>query len=39
MIGFMANNVLPARLGEFVRAYALGRLESLSALRCRSRRS
>jgi uncharacterized protein (TIRG00374 family) len=29
MIGFMANNVLPARLGEFVRAYALGRSESL----------
>jgi len=29
MIGFMANNVLPARLGEFVRAYALGRLEVL----------
>jgi uncharacterized protein (TIRG00374 family) len=29
MIGFMANNVLPARLGEFVRAYALGRAESL----------
>ncbi len=29
MIGFMANNVLPARLGEFVRAYALGRKEDL----------
>ena len=29
MIGFMANNVLPARLGEFVRAYALGRSEQL----------
>jgi uncharacterized protein (TIRG00374 family) len=29
MIGFMANNVLPARLGEFVRAYALGRTEAL----------
>lgn len=29
MIGFMANNVLPARLGEFVRAYALGRREDL----------
>lgn len=25
MIGFMANNVLPARMGEFVRAYALDR--------------
>jgi len=30
MIGFMANNVLPARLGEFVRAYALGRSEDVS---------
>ena len=30
MIGFMANNVLPARLGEFVRAYALGKTESLA---------
>ena len=29
MIGFMANNVLPARLGEVVRAYALGKTESL----------
>jgi uncharacterized protein (TIRG00374 family) len=29
-IGFMANNVLPARVGEFARAYALGRLEPLS---------
>ena len=27
MIGFMANNVLPARLGEFVRAYAINRVE------------
>ncbi|MEB3222077.1 MAG: lysylphosphatidylglycerol synthase transmembrane domain-containing protein [Candidatus Sericytochromatia bacterium] len=25
MIGYMANNVLPARLGEFVRAYVLSR--------------
>ena len=24
MIGFMANNILPARLGEFIRAYSLG---------------
>ena len=24
MIGFMANNILPARLGEIVRAYSLG---------------
>lgn len=27
MIGFMANNVLPARIGEFARAYALSRME------------
>lgn len=26
LIGFMANNVLPARLGEIVRAYAVNRL-------------
>jgi uncharacterized protein (TIRG00374 family) len=30
-IGFMANNVLPARVGEVVRAYALSRLEPVSA--------
>lgn len=30
MIGFMANNVLPARLGEVVRAHALGRRGNLS---------
>ncbi len=30
-IGFMANNVLPARVGEFARAYALSRLEPVSA--------
>lgn len=30
MIGFMANNVLPARLGEFVRAYSLGTKEKIS---------
>jgi len=30
MIGFMANNLLPARLGEFVRAYVLGRRERIS---------
>ncbi len=29
-IGFMANNVLPARVGEFARAYALSRLEPVS---------
>ena len=27
MIGFMANNLLPARMGEVVRAYALSRVE------------
>lgn len=26
-IGFMANNLLPARVGEFARAYAMGRFE------------
>jgi glycosyltransferase 2 family protein len=31
MIGFMANNVLPFRLGEFVRAWALARRERCSA--------
>lgn len=30
MIGYMALNVLPLRLGEFVRAYVLGRREALS---------
>jgi uncharacterized protein (TIRG00374 family) len=30
MIGFMANNMLPLRLGEFVRAWALARREKLS---------
>ena len=30
MIGFMANNLLPLRLGEFVRAWALGRREQMS---------
>lgn len=29
MIGYMANNVLPARLGEFVRAYVLSRKEGV----------
>ncbi len=29
-IGFMANNLLPARVGEFARVYALGRLERVS---------
>jgi len=31
LIGFMANNIFPARIGEFVRAYALGRSESVPA--------
>jgi uncharacterized protein (TIRG00374 family) len=30
MIGYAANNLLPARLGEFVRAWAIGRLERIS---------
>ena len=30
-IGWMANNLLPARAGEFVRAYALSRLEPVTA--------
>ena len=29
LIGYMANNLLPARLGEFVRAYSLGKKEGL----------
>ncbi len=30
VIGYMANNILPARLGEFVRAYVVGKKEGLS---------
>ncbi|MBI2845734.1 MAG: flippase-like domain-containing protein, partial [Chloroflexi bacterium] len=30
IIGFAANNLLPARLGEFVRAYLLGSKENIS---------
>jgi hypothetical protein len=30
MIGFMANNVLPFRAGEFVRAYSIARNEKIS---------
>jgi uncharacterized protein (TIRG00374 family) len=30
MIGFMANNLLPARLGELFRAHVIGRWESIS---------
>ena len=29
-IGFMANNLLPARIGEFARAYALSKIEPVS---------
>ena len=29
-IGLMANNLLPARLGEFVRAYVIGKKELIS---------
>jgi len=29
LIGYMANNLLPARLGEFVRAYSLGLKEGI----------
>jgi len=29
-IGYLANNVFPARLGEFVRAYAVGKREGIS---------
>ena len=31
MIGFMANNLLPLRAGEFVRAYAIARIADVSA--------
>ncbi|MFQ5841536.1 MAG: lysylphosphatidylglycerol synthase transmembrane domain-containing protein [Thermodesulfobacteriota bacterium] len=30
MIGFMVNNVLPVRIGEFARAYLLGRRKNIS---------
>jgi uncharacterized protein (TIRG00374 family) len=30
MIGFMANNILPARAGEFIRAYLIGQKERIS---------
>lgn len=30
MVGFMANNVLPARMGEFVRAYTLRKQEDIT---------
>jgi uncharacterized protein (TIRG00374 family) len=31
LIGYMANNLLPARLGELVRAYSLGQKEGIGA--------
>ena len=34
LIGLMANNVLPGRAGEFVRAYAGARLEKISFSAC-----
>jgi len=30
MIGFMANNILPVRLGEIVRAFTIGKMENIS---------
>ncbi len=30
VIGFMANNILPARAGEFIRAYVIGKKENIS---------
>ncbi len=30
MIGFMANNILPARAGEFIRAYVIAKKEQIS---------
>ncbi len=32
MIGFMGNNILPARIGEFLRAYALSKKASISGV-------
>ena len=31
-IGFMGNNLLPARMGEFMRAYALARMEPVTVV-------
>ncbi|MDA2916352.1 flippase-like domain-containing protein [Nitrospinae bacterium AH_259_B05_G02_I21] len=31
MIGFMGNNLLPARVGEFMRAYVIGKTQRVSA--------
>lgn len=30
MISYMANNILPVRLGEFIRAYSIGKMENIS---------
>jgi len=30
MVGFMANNILPLRMGEFVRAYSIGKTGNIS---------
>lgn len=30
MVGFMASNILPLRMGEFVRAYSIGKIGDLS---------
>ncbi|MFH0714456.1 MAG: lysylphosphatidylglycerol synthase transmembrane domain-containing protein [Candidatus Diapherotrites archaeon] len=35
-IGFLANNILPARLGEFVRAYALAKRKAIGKLQALS---
>ena len=32
LIGYMANNVLPARIGEIVRAYTIGEKERMSKI-------
>ncbi|RKY32716.1 MAG: hypothetical protein DRP74_01890 [Candidatus Omnitrophota bacterium] len=34
MVGFMANNIFPARAGEFLKAYMLGRSQSVSKSTC-----
>lgn len=31
-IGFMGNNILPARIGEFARAYAFSRMENITVV-------
>ncbi len=34
MIGYMGNSILPAHLGEFIRAYVIGRKEGISKSAC-----